>query len=105
MQRLDHEVDAPRGATSREWELFVSEDSDAPLSHVGSVSAPSADIAREQAAALFGDSAERLWLCPADETRRFQTADQALVADDPAAADRTMDPDRMAAETLRGEDG
>jgi rSAM-partnered protein len=108
MQRLDHEVDAPRGATSREWELFVGEASDAPLTHVGSVSAPSADIAREQATALFGDDAVRLWLCPADETRRFQTGDQALVADGPSAAsgdDQTMDRDRMAAETLRGDDG
>lgn len=105
MERLDHEVDAPRGATSREWELFVSEAAGEPLSHVGSVSAPTAEVAREQATALFGDSAERLWLCPADETRRFQTADQALVPDGSADADRTMAPDRMAAETLRGEDG
>ena len=108
MQRLDHEVDAPRGATSREWELFVSEESDAPLTHVGSVSAPSADVAREQATALFGHAATRLWLCPADETRRFQTADQGLRTDSDAAAsgdDQTMDRNRMAAETLRGDDG
>lgn len=108
MERLDHEVDAPRGATSREWELFVSEESEASLIHVGSVSAPSADVAREQATALFGHSATRLWLCPADETHRFQTADQALATDGDAAAsgdDQTMDRDRMAAETLRGDDG
>ena len=104
MERLDNEVDAPRGATSREWELFVSEDSAEPLTQAGSVSAPSADIAREQATALFGHSVERLWLCPADETRRFQTADQSLVATD-AGGETTMDREEMAAETLRGEDG
>jgi len=68
---LDSSVDAPRGDVTREWELFVREESGDPLTHAGSVSAPSADIAREQAERLFGWSAETLWLCPADETRRF----------------------------------
>ncbi|MFC7020567.1 MULTISPECIES: Htur_1727 family rSAM-partnered candidate RiPP [Haloarcula] len=104
MERLDNEVDAPRGATSREWELFVSEDPAEPLTHAGSVSAPTAAVAREQASALFGHSVERLWLCPADETRRFQTAEQSLVADDAEANDdATMDRKEMAAETLQGD--
>jgi len=64
-------VDAPRGDVSREWELFVREATGDPLTHAGSVSAPSAEIAREQAEQLFGWTAETLWLCPADETRRF----------------------------------
>jgi|GEM_PF-1284484 len=68
---LDSAVGAPRGDVTREWELFVREESGDPLTHAGSVSAPSAEIAREQAERLFGWTAETLWLCPADETRRF----------------------------------
>jgi hypothetical protein len=68
------------------------------------VSAPTAAVAREQASALFAHSVEQLWLCPADETRRFQTAEQSLVADDADAdGDATMDREEMAAETLQGD--
>jgi rSAM-partnered protein len=83
---LDATVDAPRGDVTREWELFVREESGDPLTHAGSVSAPSAEIAREQAQRLFGWSAETLWLCPADETRRF-------AADGVALSDRAGDPE------------
>ena len=65
-----HRVDAPRADAGREWEVFVRETTDDGLSHVGSVSAPSAELAHEQATALFGHAAETIWLCPADETRR-----------------------------------
>ncbi|WP_459192135.1 Htur_1727 family rSAM-partnered candidate RiPP [Halosimplex sp. J119] len=75
---LDATVDAPRGDVTREWELFVRESTGEPLEHAGSVSAPSAEIAREQAAQLFGWAAETLWLCPADETHRFGANDITL---------------------------
>jgi rSAM-partnered protein len=74
-------VDEPRGDRTREWELFVREPTDESLRHAGSVSAPTADVAREQATTLFGFAAETLWLCPADETVR-------LVADGVALGDR-----------------
>jgi len=74
-------VDEPRAEETREWELFVRESSEESLRHAGSVSAPSAAIAREQATTLFGFAAETLWLCPADETVR-------LVAEDVALGDR-----------------
>jgi rSAM-partnered protein len=61
--------------------LFVRESSEESLRHAGSVSAPTAAVAREQATTLFGFAAETLWLCPADETVR-------LVADDVALGDR-----------------
>ncbi|WP_436927072.1 Htur_1727 family rSAM-partnered candidate RiPP [Halosimplex amylolyticum] len=77
---LDGSVDGPRGDVTREWELFVRESTGDPLRHAGSVSAPSTEIAREQAAQLFGWTAETLWLCPADETRRF-TADGVALSD------------------------
>ncbi|KOX92056.1 hypothetical protein AMS69_16045 [Haloarcula rubripromontorii] len=102
MEEFDHEVDAPRGATSREWEVFVREETADPLAHVGSVSAPSVDIAREQAASLFGRTAVTLWLCPADETHRYQTDDAAL-GSGTTGDDATMSLDEMESETLRGE--
>jgi len=74
-------VDEPRGDVTREWELFVRESDEEPLRHAGSVSAPTADVAREQATTLFGFAAETLWLCPADATVR-------LVAEDVALGDR-----------------
>ncbi|MCJ0619231.1 rSAM-partnered protein [Haloarcula hispanica] len=78
MEEFDHEVDAPRGATSREWEVFVREDTADPLTHVG------------------------LWLCPADETHRYQT-DEATLGTGNAGDDATMSVDEMESETLRGE--
>ena len=100
-------VDAPRGDTSREWEVFCRETESEPLTHVGSVSAPTAAVARDQAATLFGHAATALWLCPAEETVRVQERalgvgeTAAVEADDDASAP-TMDEDRMDAETLRG---
>ncbi|RKS83040.1 rSAM-partnered protein [Haloarcula quadrata] len=102
MEEFDHEVDAPRGATSREWEVFVREDTADPLTHVGSVSAPSVDIAREQAASLFTRTAVTLWLCPADKTRRYQT-DETTLGTGKTGDDATMSVDEMESETLRGE--
>lgn len=73
-------VDEPRDAVTREWELFVREAATEPLVHVGSVSAPSASIAREQARSLFGWTVEALWCCPADEVERVQTTAVSAVA-------------------------
>ncbi len=106
MDAFDHTVTASRGATTREWEVFCRESEPEPLTHVGSVSAPTADVAREQAASLFGHAAATLWLCPADETVRVQERDlgvseTAADADDGEAAP-TMDEDRMDSETLQG---
>lgn len=65
--------DAPRSATGREWEVFVREVDGGPLKHTGSVTAASGDEAQEHASQLFQWVAEDIWLCPADETRRFTT--------------------------------
>ncbi|WP_436911576.1 Htur_1727 family rSAM-partnered candidate RiPP [Halosimplex marinum] len=103
---LDATVDAPRGDVTREWELFVREESGDPLTHAGSVSAPSAEIAREQAARLFGWSAETLWLCPADETRRFAADGVALSdrASDDATGDPTEETEAAGSTAAGGED-
>jgi rSAM-partnered protein len=86
--------DEPRDGTGgREWEVFVREDGDGPLRHVGSVSAPSADVAHEQATKLFGWYADDVWLCPADAVRRYSTHD--LDDDAEAATLGTGDEERM----------
>jgi rSAM-partnered protein len=63
-------TDAPRATTGREWELFVREDDATALTHAGSLTAPTREIAREQATQLLGWSATDVWLCPADEVER-----------------------------------
>lgn len=107
MDAFDHTVTEPRGAASREWEVFCRESESDPLTHVGSVSAPTADIAREQAGTLFGDAAAALWLCPADETVRVQERGLGVGEtggeNDDSASAPTMDEGQMDAETLRGE--
>ncbi|MDS0282888.1 Htur_1727 family rSAM-partnered candidate RiPP [Haloarcula onubensis] len=107
MDAFEKTVDAPRGATGREWEVFCRERESEPLTHVGSVSAPTAGVAREQAATLFGHAAATLWLCPADETVRVQERDLGVGATGGSAGDDetapTMAAGRMDTETLRGE--
>ena len=66
-----HRVDAPRADGSREWEVFLRDAPDDELTHAGSLSAPSVELAHEQATTLFGHAAATIWLCPADETARF----------------------------------
>jgi rSAM-partnered protein len=68
-ERLER-TDAPRATTGREWELFVREGADEPLGHAGSLTAPTREIAREQATELFGWTAADVWLCPTDEVER-----------------------------------
>ncbi|MFB6162259.1 MAG: Htur_1727 family rSAM-partnered candidate RiPP [Halococcoides sp.] len=65
--------DTPRSAVETEWELFVRQRSSEALTHVGSVSAPSVEVAYEQATTLFGWAATDIWVCPADAMTRFVT--------------------------------
>ncbi|MFB6194516.1 MAG: Htur_1727 family rSAM-partnered candidate RiPP [Halobaculum sp.] len=79
-------VTAPRAdGDTREWEVFCRLDA---IRHVGSVSAPSLAVAREEATTLFGDATDTLWLCPADACHRFTTRSFAeSAADDEPAGD------------------
>ncbi|MEZ3116523.1 Htur_1727 family rSAM-partnered candidate RiPP [Halobaculum sp. MBLA0147] len=88
-----HRVDASRADASREWEVFLRETETESLRHVGSVSAPSDDLAREQAAALFDHAAETLWLCPTDETRRFTRSRLGAAHADGAETDTESESD------------
>jgi rSAM-partnered protein len=66
-------VTASRSDGVPEWEVFCRESTDDALRHVGSVTAPGSDVAREQATTLFGHAARTLWLCRADDVERFPT--------------------------------
>ena len=79
-EEFDDTVDAPCGAPSREWEVFCRECESEPLTHAGSVRAPTVAVARKQAATLFGHGVETVWLCPADETVRLQVAERDATA-------------------------
>ncbi|WP_246987896.1 Htur_1727 family rSAM-partnered candidate RiPP [Halorientalis marina] len=63
-------VDTPRATTGREWELFVREEADESLGHVGSLTAPTRESALERATELFGWTTADVWLCPAEEVER-----------------------------------
>jgi rSAM-partnered protein len=78
-------IDEPRGDQTPEWEVFLREDPAEPLRHVGSVSAPSASVAYDQASSLFGWAADTLWLCPAAEVARFTDRDLGAAAEEEAA--------------------
>jgi rSAM-partnered protein len=91
-REFETRVDDPRGDRTRAWELFVRESPEDPLRHAGSVSAPTAEIAREQAAQLFGWTAGTVWLCPADEARRF-AADGVALSDRADSTDPADQPE------------
>jgi rSAM-partnered protein len=86
----------PRGAVDPEWEVFVRDDETTSLRHVGSVSAPSAEIAHEEATKLFAWYATDVWICPAEEIRRYSThsldADAEPMSIDSGEEKRTHEP-------------
>lgn len=83
----------PRGVGEPEWEVFLREDETDPLRHVGSVSAPSADVAHEEATKLFGWCVRDVWVCPAEAVRRYSTHTLDGDAEPaPVGADGTGDP-------------
>ena len=88
-------VTEPRGDTTPEWEVFLRADRSESLRHVGSVSAPSAAVAREQAADLFGWTAHTLWVCPAENVARFTErelgSERTGTAAGPASTDEATD--------------
>jgi len=61
----------PRSADGRRFEVFVREDEADPLRHVGTVAAPTPDVAHEEASKLFAWYARDVWVCPAAETHRY----------------------------------
>ena len=70
-----HTVSAtqPRCDGMPEWELFVREGVETPLRHVGSVTAPTPEIAHEHVVSLFGKSFRDVWVCKSSDVERFST--------------------------------
>ena len=94
-------VDSQRRATPNpQWEVFVREEETAPLRHVGSVAAESADAAHEHASRLFGWYAVDIWLTPAESVARFSSrpltdaepSDPASAEDDGAGCGEGAEP-------------
>jgi rSAM-partnered protein len=65
----------PRADDGTAFEVFVRDDADEPLRHVGSVTAADAETAYERATRLFAWYADDVWVCPAGEFTRFSTHD------------------------------
>ncbi|WP_312907713.1 Htur_1727 family rSAM-partnered candidate RiPP [Natronosalvus caseinilyticus] len=75
-----------RGTPLPQWEVFLREDRDERLHHVGSVSATSAEEAVGNASRLFGRYAADLWVCPAEAVERYSTRPLSTASDSPDEA-------------------
>ncbi|ELZ45928.1 hypothetical protein C463_05840 [Halorubrum californiense DSM 19288] len=64
-------ANGPRSADGRRFEVFVREEESDPLRHVGTVAAPTPDVAHEEASKLFAWYARDVWVCPAAEVSRY----------------------------------
>ncbi|MFC7212478.1 Htur_1727 family rSAM-partnered candidate RiPP [Saliphagus sp. GCM10025334] len=88
-----------RGTPLPQWEVFLRENRDERLHHVGSVSATSAEEAVEYASRLFGRYAADLWVCPAEAVGRYSTRPLSTAADSPdEAVDREVSLEPRASE-------
>ncbi|QZX99279.1 Htur_1727 family rSAM-partnered candidate RiPP [Halobaculum rubrum] len=85
-------VRQPRADDVPEWEVFLRESSGDPLRHAGSVTAPSADVAHEQASTLFPDASTQ-WLARSDRVARFSDRDLGAEYEPPATVDVDGDTD------------
>ncbi|MFC7238647.1 Htur_1727 family rSAM-partnered candidate RiPP [Saliphagus sp. GCM10025317] len=75
-----------RGTPLPQWEVFLREDRDKRLHHVGSVSATSVEEAVDNASRLFGRYAADLWVCPAEAVERYSTRPLSTASDSPDEA-------------------
>ncbi|WP_144796792.1 Htur_1727 family rSAM-partnered candidate RiPP [Halorubrum depositum] len=87
----------PRSADGRRFEVFVREEEADPLRHVGTVAAPTPNVAHEEASKLFAWYARDVWVCPAEETHRYSAeslaGDERNSGDESAASDDGASPD------------
>jgi rSAM-partnered protein len=82
----------PRADDGTAFEVFVREDAEDPLRHVGSVTAEDETTAYERAARLFAWHADDVWVAPAGAFERFTTHD--LDAEAAPAPSDVSDDDR-----------
>ena len=90
VEKTDRSEDAngARSADGRRFEVFVREEESDPLRHVGTVAAPTPDVAHEEASKLFAWYARDVWVCPAAEVSRYSAeslADGETNGDEPPA--------------------
>jgi rSAM-partnered protein len=88
MVKQTNRTDAPNGpraADGRRFEVFVRETEADPLRHVGTVAAPTPDTAHERADAIFGYRVRDVWVCPAEEMRRYSA--ESLAGDGASTSD------------------
>mgnify|MGYP005844931889 CR=1 FL=1 len=88
----------PRSADGRRFEVFVRDEEADPLRHVGTVAAPTPDVAHEEASKLFAWYARDVWVCPAEETHRYSAETLGDNEGDPAV-DREDDEPRVGDES------
>jgi Phenylacetic acid degradation B. len=93
VEKADRRADATgsRSADGRRFEVFVRAAESDPLRHVGTVAAPTAADAHEEASRLFAWYARDVWVCPAAAVSRYSTESLSSDADEGG-------PDREAAE-------
>ncbi|RLM66987.1 rSAM-partnered protein [Halorubrum sp. Atlit-8R] len=93
VEKTDRTEDAngPRSADGRRFEVFVREAESDPLRHVGTVAAPTPDVAHEEASKLFAWYARDVWVCPAAEVSRYSA--ESLAGDADEADGKAADPD------------
>jgi rSAM-partnered protein len=69
------EVEQRRPDADPAWEILARDEADDPPWYVGTVRAEDARAAHEEATRLFCWYAHEIWVCPAEEVRRFSEAD------------------------------
>jgi rSAM-partnered protein len=79
--RIEHQ---PREGTDPSWEVFLRDEADDRLRHVGTISAPTERAAYDRARRLFGWFLHEIWLTPATDVHRFS-------ADPPSDAAEPVD--------------
>ncbi|KOX98210.1 Htur_1727 family rSAM-partnered candidate RiPP [Halorubrum tropicale] len=101
VEKTDRTEDAngPRSADGRRFEVFVREAESDPLRHVGTVAAPTPDVAHEEASKLFAWYARDVWVCPAAEVSRYSAESLAVDADGPDDEAADADEPRVYEET------
>ncbi|WP_434521611.1 Htur_1727 family rSAM-partnered candidate RiPP [Halorubrum sp. AS12] len=93
VEKTDRSEDAngPRSADGRRFKVFVREEESDPLRHVGTVAAPTPDVAHEEASKLFAWYARDVWVCPAGEVSRYSA--ESLADDGREGDESSADPD------------
>ncbi|TKX42712.1 MULTISPECIES: Htur_1727 family rSAM-partnered candidate RiPP [unclassified Halorubrum] len=101
VEKTDRTEDAngPRSADGRRFEVFVREAESDPIRHVGTVAAPTPDVAHEEASKLFAWYARDVWVCPAAEVSRYSAESLAVDADGPDDEAADADEPRVYEET------